>query len=84
MKNQITSVVLFILCLTSVNTIYAEPISIEQIESDISYLASDAMKGRGNFSPEIAKAADYIAQRFKGIGLKAPQEYPDYKQTFKL
>ncbi len=84
MKNQITSVVLFILCLTSVNTIYAKPISIEQIESDISYLASDAMKGRGNFSPEIAKAADYIAQRFKGIGLKAPQEYPDYKQTFKL
>lgn len=44
-------------------------ISLAQITEDVSYLASDKLKGRGNYSPEIQLAADYIAQRFQESGL---------------
>lgn len=36
----------------------------------IRYLASDDLKGRGNGSRELEKAADYIAAEFKAAGLK--------------
>ena len=45
-------------------------ISLEQVTQDVTYLASDNLKGRGNFSPEISQAADYIAKRFSDSGLK--------------
>jgi len=45
-------------------------ISLEQVIDDVSYLASDDLKGRGNFSPEISQAANYIANRFKESGLE--------------
>ncbi len=47
----------------------ASNISLEQITKDVAYLASDNLKGRGNFSPELSQAADYIAKRFKESGL---------------
>jgi len=46
-------------------------ISLNQVTQDISYLASDKLKGRDNYSPEIRLAADYIAQRFQESGLVA-------------
>jgi hypothetical protein len=48
----------------------AEIIPKEQVIKDITYLASDDLKGRASFSPEIDRAANYIAQRFADIGLK--------------
>jgi hypothetical protein len=36
----------------------------------VRYLASDDLKGRGNGSRELEKAADYIAAEFKAAGLK--------------
>ena len=44
-------------------------ISLAQVTKDVSYLASDGLKGRGNYSPEIRLAADYIAKRFQESGL---------------
>ena len=35
----------------------------------VKYLASDEMKGRGDGSPELDKAADYIASQFRACGL---------------
>ena len=36
---------------------------------DVVYLASDEMKGRGDGSPELDQAADYIAEQFRLAGL---------------
>jgi Zn-dependent M28 family amino/carboxypeptidase len=47
-------------------------------------LASDAMKGRKTFSPEIDKAADFIAAEFKKAGLKSWDNSNSYKQEFKI
>lgn len=41
-----------------------------RIYSDISYLASDDMKGRSAETPGLKLAGDYIAQRFKDLGLE--------------
>lgn len=46
-------------------------ISLAQVTKDISYLASDGLKGRDNYSPEIQIAASYIANRFQENGLVA-------------
>ncbi|XQW83763.1 M20/M25/M40 family metallo-hydrolase [Thalassotalea piscium] len=63
---------------------YANNISLEQMTADVSYLASDKLKGRGNFSPEIDQAADYISGRFKEIGLVPLPGFSDFKQTFNV
>lgn len=47
-------------------------------------LASDEMKGRRTFSPEIDKAADFIADEFKKAGLQEWKKGEGYKQAFAL
>lgn len=41
----------------------ADRISVTQIESDINYLASDALRGRDTFSPGLDSAAQFIVRR---------------------
>ena len=41
-----------------------------ELKSWIDYLASDAMRGRANGSPEMKIAAGWLAERFKEFGLK--------------
>ena len=60
----------------------ANNISAQQVISDITYLASDILKGRANFSHEIAQAANFISERFAQIGLKPLQGEGSFKQTF--
>lgn len=74
------SLSLFALTLATSSQLFAANISLEQITTDINYLASEQLKGRANFSPEIEQAADYIAKRFQTIGLK--QFNNSYKQKF--
>ncbi len=58
-------------------------ILLEQVTNDITYLASDELKGRDNFHPEIKQAANYIAARFQenalmpfnGISAKTSQDF---------
>lgn len=70
-------------CLAIISTpLVAGNISIERMTKDVTYLASDDLKGRASFSPEIEIAADYISQRFSEIGLKPFEGLSTYKQTF--
>lgn len=59
----------------------AEVIPAKQVIEDITYLASDSLKGRASFSPEIDQAANYIAKRFADIGLQ-PLKNESFLQTF--
>ena len=45
------------------------PIDADRLLNHIKFLASDEMKGRADGSPELNRAADYIAGQFKDIGL---------------
>lgn len=47
-------------------------------------LASDEMKGRKTFSPEIDKAADFIASEFKAAGLQTWDNSGSYLQKFAI
>ena len=51
---------------------------------DVTYLASDALKGRGDGSPELDQAADYIAEQFKKIGLTPAGDNGTYFQNFEI
>jgi len=55
-----------------------------QVVKDITFLASDELKGRANFSPEITKAAAYIGERFKATGLVPLAGLSGYEQPFSL
>lgn len=54
-----------------------------EIERIISTLAADNMRGRSSLSPDIARAADFIAEEFRQGGLK-PYAENNYRQTFDL
>src|SRR5215510_1009776 len=50
----------------------------------VKYLASDEMKGRGDGSPELDKAADYIASQFRLWGLRPMGDSNSYFQQFEV
>ncbi|MGB1197453.1 MAG: M20/M25/M40 family metallo-hydrolase [Thalassotalea sp.] len=66
------------------NMSLANNISLKQMTFDVTSLASDELKGRGNFTAEIDQAANYISNRFKEIGLTPLAGFSDYKQTFNI
>lgn len=59
-------------------------VSQETIKEHIYYLASDEMKGRNTGSPEILKAADYIADQLKAYGAKPVPGADGYFQPVPL
>jgi Zn-dependent M28 family amino/carboxypeptidase len=59
-------------------------ITVSEVERIEKFLASDEMKGRRTFSPEIDKAADFIAAEFKKSGLQFFPGLSGYKQPFKM
>lgn len=50
----------------------------------INYLASDEMRGRRVYSPEIDKAADFIASEFKAAGLQTLDNSKSFRQEFAI
>lgn len=50
----------------------------------IKYLASDALKGRGDGTPELNQAADFIALHFKKYGLRPAGDRGTYLQHFTI
>ena len=50
----------------------------------VKFLASDEMKGRGDGSPELDKAADYIASQFRLWGLRPMGDNSTYFQHFEI
>ncbi len=53
------------------------------ISNHIKYLASPEMRGRESGSPELEKAAQYIAGQFRADGLK-PLDGKSYLQAFEI
>ncbi len=54
-------------------TVGAPSFDPEQYMKHVRYLASPEMKGRATGSPELEKAAEYIARQFQTFGLKPPE-----------
>jgi hypothetical protein len=54
------------------NTAAAEtsPDPLSSLTTDLKYLTSEELAGRSAVGPEIQKAADYIAERYREIGLE--------------
>jgi hypothetical protein len=59
-------------------------LSASRYLDDVKYLASDELKGRGDGSPELDKAADYIASQFRRAGLRPMGDDNTYFQKFEL
>src|ERR1700761_8685482 len=56
----------------------------EDVTRVISTLASDDMRGRETFTPDIEKAAQFIESEYKKIGLKPMKGDDGYRQNFTL
>ncbi|WP_299272199.1 M28 family peptidase [uncultured Psychroserpens sp.] len=69
MKNLI--VVLFLMVLFSCKTDSKEETRTISIEEDVVFLASDELEGRQTGTDGEKAAANYIAERFKNLGLQA-------------
>ena len=50
----------------------------------VKFLASDELQGRGNGTPELNKAADYLEAEFKSYGLVPAGDGGTYSQKFQL
>jgi hypothetical protein len=50
----------------------------------IKFLSSDELKGRGDGSPELERAAEYIAERFRAAGLQPGGTGGSWFQSFDL
>lgn len=57
-------------------------ITRDYVDHLIKTLSSDDMQGRRTFTPGIDKAATFIENEFKQIGLKSLDGAKDYRQTF--
>ncbi len=57
-------------------------INTKEVERIEKTLAADDMRGRKTFSPEIDKAADFIAAEFKKAGLQTVNGNNGYRQEF--
>lgn len=59
-------------------------INVTEAERIEKVLSADDMRGRKTFSPEIDKAADFIAAEFKKAGLQYFNGLSSYKQPFNM
>lgn len=71
--------------------ISTEPLNLElkrfepsRIQKDVNYLASPELQGRGLGTPELDKAAEYIAARFKDAGLAGGMPDGSYFMPFEI
>ncbi len=83
MTLQIDSRVWTFICVfaTAATSLAAQ--NADQVTTDIKYLASDELEGRGVGTAGLEKAAEYIAERFAEIGLE-PAGTNGYFQDFQL
>jgi hypothetical protein len=59
-------------------------INAKEVERIEKILAADDMRGRKTFSPEIDKAADFIADEFKKAGLQTFNNASGFRQDFSM
>jgi aminopeptidase YwaD len=86
-SRNLTALVLFLLL--GVSGLSAGSLPLSELSADryiqhVSFLASPDLKGRGNGTPELERAAEYIASQFRSLGLKAAGEGGSYFQKFQI
>jgi hypothetical protein len=59
-------------------------LSAERYLRHVTFLASDDLKGRGNGTPELERAAEYIASQFRSLGLKPAGDSGSFFQKFQI
>ena len=63
---------------------FNDSIQAEELSADLHFLAGDGMRGRLVGTPEIERAADFIAARFDSLGLEPAGEGGSFFQPFDL
>jgi hypothetical protein len=58
--------------------------TVNSLKQKVTYLASDALEGRGPGTEGLDRAADFIAQRLRSARLKPAPGYRDYFQHFEV
>jgi aminopeptidase YwaD len=72
-------------CLLLAATVAAAPsFSPDAYLRHVKFLASDELAGRGNGTAELDRAADYIAEQFRSIGLQPAGEGGTYFQKLEV
>jgi len=83
MKNSLVLLfTLIILVISAISCSNRQEVSESSVARIIKTLSADDMKGRKSLRPEIEKAADFIVNQFRQIGLTPV--YDDYRQDFTL
>jgi hypothetical protein len=77
-------VLLVLLLFAPALTAETPAIDAERLIGHIRFLASDDLKGRASGSPELERAADYIAKQFNDIGLTAGGDNGAWFEPFEL
>jgi Zn-dependent M28 family amino/carboxypeptidase len=62
----------------------AAGITADGVRERIAFLASDAMRGRDTPSPELERAAEYLAAELRGMGLQPAGDAGSYLQRYPL
>jgi hypothetical protein len=78
MRYLLTSLLFLFVCATSAQN---TEISTDRLKKDVTYLASDKLKGRGTSTKGEKKAASYIAKEFEKTGL-TPKGTDGFYQPF--
>ncbi len=60
------------------------PFAPEPYMRHVKYLSGDEMQGRGNGTPELDKAAEYIAERFADAGVQPAGDSGTFFQKFQV
>src|SRR6187200_509370 len=63
---------------------WTNSLSAPQYFKHVQFLASDELKGRGNGTPELQLASEYIANHFKTLGLKPAGDNGTFFQSFQI
>lgn len=78
----------FLLLVSTVFSLTAQTkknsIGVEEARRVTAFLASDEMKGRAIGSPELDKAAEFLAKEFEKAGLKPLEGETDFFQNFDI
>ena len=63
---------------------WTSALSATQYFKHVSFLASDDLKGRGNGTPELQRASEYIASQFRMLGLKPAGDKGSFFENFQI
>src|SRR5262245_22778992 len=61
-----------------------EELSVERYRQHVTFLASDNLKGRGNGTAELNRAAEYIEAQFRSYKLQPAGDGGSYVQKFEI